>query len=127
MNICDTMFAISSQIYDIGVRFNNLLLFNLVFSLPLGDEIEPVQRDVKLLSTYVRIPFSHIRKIHCYATGISTDYKGCNNVLWVSRNNSLGCGDYLVIYNKTANVRCVNVHYVISKMIHESSLSQKAL
>lgn len=40
----------------IDVRFNNLLLFNLVFSLPLGDEIEPVQRDVSVI-IYLRFPF----------------------------------------------------------------------
>lgn len=33
----------------IGVRFNNLLLFNLVFRLPLGDENEPVQWDVNVI------------------------------------------------------------------------------
>jgi hypothetical protein len=43
--------ASRSQIYNnmIDIRFNNLLLFNLVFSLLLGDEIEPVERDVNVI------------------------------------------------------------------------------
>lgn len=37
------------MIIIIGVRFNNLLLFNLVFRLPIGDETEPVQWDVNVI------------------------------------------------------------------------------
>lgn len=48
----------------IGVRFNNLLLFNLVFSLPLGDEIEPVQRDVNVI-IYIGIPFLNASQVRC--------------------------------------------------------------
>lgn len=43
------------MIIIIGVRFNNLLLFNLVFRLPLGDENEPVQWDVNVI-IYIKNP-----------------------------------------------------------------------
>lgn len=52
----------------IDVRFNNLLLFNLVFSLPLGDEIEPVQRDVSVI-IYIRFPFYDTSQIRCNSNG----------------------------------------------------------
>lgn len=59
----------------IGVRFNNLLLFNLVFSLPLGDEIEPVQRDVNVI-IYIGIPFLSASRFMMLKLRVLSGYKG---------------------------------------------------
>lgn len=47
------------------------MLFNLVFSLLLGDEIEPVERDVKVI-IFLRIPFHGM----VYQEQAFNEYKG---------------------------------------------------
>lgn len=55
------------------------MLFNLVFSLPLGDEIEPVQRDVSVI-IYIRFPFYDTSQRYDVIVMGVINKRGVNNV-----------------------------------------------
>lgn len=72
-NICDNKACKSFTGIQIVIRFNNLLLFNLVFSILLGDKIEPVLKGRKKFIIFLRI---HFHGMVCIANMLLLNMRG---------------------------------------------------